>query len=253
MATRRRSFRDLRAWLGRLPRLSAILCLAAALLLGMGLAASRDASAAGTESAEAGKPFTICKKQTYALCATAKCTVLDGVSYCKCDVEHGDSISLTDPTDEGDICTFNAQGQKNGYMVSTFSPPPSVQKPNGDQAVYDCDKSTSTGAYAQCDGGVCFKSTRGKNFPGFPETLKDSEIICSCPAVVADPDTAKTGFQIVGPYPCDKKFFKYCDAATANTDNGSSLYVGAPTGSARFLSRKLTGQPIRLNRCMMGG
>lgn len=253
MAKRPISFRGLQAPLRGLLKLPAILCLAATLLLGIGCLPGEGARAAEPTSAEAGKPFTICKKQTYALCATAKCTVLDGVSYCKCDVEHGDSISLTDPTDEGDICTFNAQGEKNGYMVSTFSPPPSVQKPNGDQAVYDCDKSTSTGAYAQCDGGVCFKSTRGQNFPGFPEKLKTSEIICSCPAVVADPDTAKIGFQIVGPYPCEKKFFNYCNAAKANTDNGSSLYVGAPTGSARFLSRKLTGQPIRLNRCTMGG
>ena len=31
--------------------------------------------------------FKICKKQTYALCAAARCNVYDGVAYCQCDVK----------------------------------------------------------------------------------------------------------------------------------------------------------------------
>ena len=42
----------------------------------------------------AGPSFKICKNQTYALCASARCNVYDGVAYCQCDVKHGDSISL---------------------------------------------------------------------------------------------------------------------------------------------------------------
>lgn len=38
--------------------------------------------------------FEICKGQTYALCAAARCTVFDGVAYCQCDVKSGDGISL---------------------------------------------------------------------------------------------------------------------------------------------------------------
>ena len=44
--------------------------------------------------AMAGQPFKICKDQTYALCAAARCNVYDGVSYCLCDVKHGDSINV---------------------------------------------------------------------------------------------------------------------------------------------------------------
>src|ERR1700733_1556915 len=85
------------------------------------------------------KVFKICKDQTYALCALASCFVMDGVSYCKCDVKSGDSISL--PFKFGkdqDVCTTNADGAANGFMVSTFSYPESVTSPGGDMALYDC-------------------------------------------------------------------------------------------------------------------
>jgi hypothetical protein len=62
--------------------------------------------------------------------------VFDGLSYCKCDVKSGDSISL--PFDYGrnqDVCTANAEGRKNGYMISTYSLPESVVAPGGDQAL----------------------------------------------------------------------------------------------------------------------
>jgi hypothetical protein len=105
--------------------------------------------------------FKICTEQTYALCATASCFVLDGLSYCKCDVKSGDSISL--PFNYGrnqDVCTVNAEGKKNGYMVSTYSLPESTVAPGGDQALYDCPAGTSNGAYAQCDGGVLYRQRR---------------------------------------------------------------------------------------------
>ncbi len=196
--------------------------------------------------------FKICEDQTYALCAVARCFVFNGVSYCRCDVKHGDSISLPLNFDHGqDVCTVNAEGADNRYMVSTFSAPASVIAPNGDQALYTCPAASSNGAYAQCDGGVCFKSTKGQSFPGFAEPLKKDEIICSCPITVADPATAKTGYQIAGPYPCRRSFFRNCKSATANTDTGSHIYVGAPTGSARLLTRELYGRAPPLNECRL--
>ena len=78
--------------------------------------------------------------------------------------------------------------------------------PDGDLALYDCRARTAHyGAYAQCDGGICFNSTEGQSFPGFDKPLmaKD-QIICSCPITVTNPDTAKLGYQIIGPYPCQE-------------------------------------------------
>jgi hypothetical protein len=99
------------------------------------------------------------------------------------------------------VCSVNAQGPGNGYMVSTFSVPSSVVAPDGNQALYSCPANTSTGAYAQCDGGLCFTSTEGASFPGFSAPLTDAQIICSCPITVADSATARVGYQIAGPYP----------------------------------------------------
>lgn len=194
--------------------------------------------------------FKICHDQTYALCAVSSCFVFNNVSYCTCDVKKGDSISLPFKYGKGkDICSVNAEGVGNGYMVSTYSLPESVVKPRGNQALYTCPAATSTGAYAQCDGGICFRSTQGQNFPGSPKPLKPNQIICSCPITVADPATAKIGYQIAGPYPCESGFFKNCGSKVANTDTGARIYVGAPTGSARLLTRLLYGSVPPLNRC----
>lgn len=201
-------------------------------------------------SAKTSSKFIICSGQTYALCATASCFVMDGVSYCSCDIENGDSISLADSFGNGqNVCTVNAQGVGNGYMVSTYSLPDSVVAPNGDQALYTCPGQSSSGAYAQCDGGLCFASTEGVTFPGFSQPLSDSQIICSCPITVANPSTATLGYQIVGPYPCQKSFFKNCRRRVANKKNGSQIYVGAPTGVPRALTRELYGSVPQFNQC----
>ncbi len=194
--------------------------------------------------------FKICKDQTYALCAVADCTVFNGVSYCKCDVMSGDSISLPfNFDDDQDICSVNAEGKNNGYMASTYSLPQSVVAPEGDQALYNCPAATSTGAYAQCDGGLCFTSTEGQSFPGFDQPLKKGELICSCPITVADPETAKTGYQIAGPYPCEAAYFQNCGSETANTSTGAMIHVGSPTGAGRLLTRRLYGQVPPLHEC----
>ena len=195
-------------------------------------------------------PFIILDNQTYALCAASSCFVFNDVAYCKCDVEFGDSISEKLAFDNGqDVCTVNKEGVKNGYMVSTFSPPPS----NPNQAIYTCPGATpgragSNGAYAQCDGGICFKSTQGKSFPGFDGALAEDEIICSCPITEQSPKEA-VGYQIAGPYPCQQSFFENCSSAVANNNTGSTLFVGAPTGTFDFLSKLLTGSVPNENRC----
>src|SRR5208282_5290122 len=218
-----------------------------ALVIAVGSAAYAENAAIGSFSSK----FVVCSSQTYALCAVSNCFVMDGLAYCACDVESGDSISLADSFDNGqNVCTVNAEGVDNGYMVSTYSLPDSVLAPDGSQALYTCPASTSNGAYAQCDGGVCFTSTQGKSFPGFSQPLADSQIICSCPITVADPATAKTGYQIVGPYPCQNSFFKNCMRATANKKTGSQIYVGAPAGTPRLLTRLLDGSVPKLNQCL---
>lgn len=194
-------------------------------------------------------PITICEKQRYALCATAECLVYNEVAYCRCEVKRGRSISESFPLPAGNVCTVGKRGFGNGYMVSTYSLPPEVRE-GGRQALYTCPPRDTDGAYAQCDGGLCFASTRGKRFPGFARRLRGNEIICSCPITVAQPGPAAIGYQFVGPYPCDASYFDFCDSATANTQTGSYIAVGAPTGSPRALTEALYGSVPPLNHCL---
>ena len=221
--------------------------LAAIVLTAHALPASAGTAAKPSKSSK----FTICAGQTYALCATASCFVMDGVAYCQCDVMSGDSISLTDAFGDGqNVCTVNAQGAGNGYMVSTYSLPDAVVAPEGNEALYTCPASSSNGAYAQCDGGLCFTSTESASFPGFDTPLSANQIICSCPITVADPSAAKDGYQIVGPYPCQKSYFKNCHRATANKKTGAQIYVGAPAGVPRKLTNLLDGSVPAFNQCL---
>ncbi len=198
--------------------------------------------------AMAGSSFKVCKDQTYALCAAARCNVFDGVAYCQCEEKHGDSISLPFQMGKGeDVCLINAAGANNKYMVSTFSLPESIASPRGDRAVYTCP-SGSDGAFAQCDGGICFRSTEETTFPGFDKPVPKGQIICSCPITQASSGSSQ-GYQILGPYPCDKSFFKYCKSATANGSTGSTIYVGAPIGTAAGLTAMLNGKAPPFNEC----
>lgn len=208
-------------------------------------------------------PTIICKDQTYALCATASCFLYNNVAYCKCNIRRGSSISARfaypaaaaaanpdfDPAaylPRQNICDLNAQGAGNGYMASMFSLPPSVLK-GGYEALYTCP-SNSTGRFAQCDGGICFTSSRGNTFPGFDTPLSQKEIICSCPVTQQSASMDPFGYQFVGPFPCDKKTFALCGQA-ASGRNGTSLPVGAPTGFPRYLSIKLYGKNPDVNEC----
>ena len=233
-------------------------------LVGLGLAVGITWAAVGSASAQeqaspvptcgspesSSSPFVILHDQAYALCATASCFVFNDVAYCKCDVKFGRSISETFTYDHGeDVCTVNKEGAANGsYMVSTYSVPPSVVLPNGNQASYTCPGS-SDGAYAQCDGGICYTNTEGKSFPGFDKPLAQNEIICSCPITQHPP--ARVGYQIVGPWPCLPSFFDNCNRTTANKNTGSTLYVGAPTGTGRIMTMLLTGHNPQGHECFL--
>jgi len=135
----------------------------------------------------AGSSFKVCKNQTYALCAAARCNVYDGVAYCP--------------------------GQGRGRLL-------------------DERRREGSGAYAQCDGGLCFRSSEETTFPGFDKPVPKGQIICSCPITQYNGQ----GYQILGPYPCDKSFFRYCKGDTANSKTGSTIYVGAPIGTAQALA-----------------
>lgn len=211
-------------------------------------------------------PFVICQDQRYALCAAASCFVYDGVAYCKCDVLQGDSISLqlsfSSHTGEQNVCDVNQQGKTNGYMVSTFSLPSDALK-GGPAAVYTCPGSANKRggvaapvAYGQCDGGICFKSTTHKTFPGFEGRLQSDEIICSCPISTAS--SASFGYQVFGQYHPTAPRGHRCEASAcascsvpAPTANGSTIPVGAPTGAGRFLTVRLTDLPFPdVNECL---
>jgi hypothetical protein len=99
---------------------------------------------------------------------------------------------------------------------------------------------------------MCFTSSSGGMFPGFIGQLGENQIICACPITVADPGPAKRGYQIIGPYPCEASYLQHCDAAVANTKNGSTIVSGASTGGIRLFTHLLYGSVPRLNECRAG-
>ena len=187
----------------------------------------------------------ICRDQTYALCAGSRCFVFNDVAYCGCDVLKGNSISSPFNYDGGNVCSVNAAGVNNGFMVSTFSLPKSIVAPSGNQALYICPR-TSRAAYAKCDGGICFTSTIRESSPGSDTPLGNKRITCSCPVERANPIQ---GLEIIGPYPCQQSFLRNCDAAIANSDTGSVLYDGTSIGSTEIGTRLLYGSVPPLNTC----
>jgi hypothetical protein len=216
--------------------------------------------------AHADEPLTTLTNQTYALCAGAISFVFDQVAYANCQILLGTSISLTlsyppvSATGQpgGNIETVNQQGAAwKSFIVSTYSPPASLTSPQGNTAIYTCPAG-STGSYAQCDGGICFRSTTNTTFPGLGP-VSSQQIVCSCP--IATPSASQQqqhqqqqhpaiGYQIFGPNPClqGKDRYNLCNAPV---QNGSTLYIGAPTGTAQASSRILNGgKPVKFNECL---
>jgi|GEM_PF-1458094 len=200
-------------------------------------------------AASAQTGLSICRNQEYALCTGVQCFVYNNVAYCRCNLLFGNSISRKLSYPGGDVCTFNGKGSSNGYVVSTFSVPPSSVGQSGDQALYFCPPTSNSGSFASCDGGVCFSSTRGQSFPGLGRLGQD-QIVCSCPIVSGTSGTAaKVGHQIFGPYPCQASFFQNCNSAVATGANGTMLYEGATTGSYEIGALVLNGGLAHFNMC----
>lgn len=165
------------------------------------------------------RPVVPLPNQDYALCAGAITFNFDKVTYARCALnKNGNSISATQKYNGGNIKTLNTQGNQNGaFVMSTFSPPTLPDK----YAAYSCKK---TGAYAQCDGGICFESTVGKEFPGLGK-LSNREIVCSCPI-----ETSRN-YHVWGPNECPTNSSTYDDICSTglekkNSMDGKSLRVG---------------------------
>jgi hypothetical protein len=121
--------------------------------------------------------------------------------------------------------------------------PAGATDPAGDLAVYQCEG----GSYAQCDGGLCFTSTSGRDSPLWGH-VNNNEIICSCPI-----ETSNLPFQIMGPNPCPAtaaEFDAICAANVSKVNNGANIFIGL-TGTNGYAeaSECLVGHPVTLNQC----
>ena len=162
-------------------------------------------------------PLIPLSSQPYALCAGAVTFNFDGITYARCQVMNGNSLAQRHPYKGGDAKTVNALGNNNnGFFLSTYSPPTV-----GEFAMYSCK---GQGSFAQCNGGVCFTSTKGTSFPGLGKLASD-QIVCSCPI------KSEKDYSVWGPPTCPTTRAQYdsvCGAGTerATTKNGVSLHVG---------------------------
>ena len=132
--------------------------------------------------AMAGSSFKVCKNQTYALCAAARCNVYDGVAYCQCDEKHGDSISLPFPMGKGqDVCSVNAAGADNKFMVSTYSLPESDRLAAGRRRGLHLPGRKVRRRLRPMRRGTLLPKHRGDDVPGLRQARAEGQIICSCP------------------------------------------------------------------------
>jgi hypothetical protein len=198
--------------------------------------------------------YIVLENQNYALCAGARSVNYGDITYAKCMINHNQNSisevlsypSPSVPPSPDNIDTVNEDAPINGYIVSTFSPPPGLTGPSGNLALYTCN---AGGSYAQCDGGLCFTSTRAKHSPPPPlwGAVSSSQIVCSCP--IATPETS---YQVFGPNQCPttaKEYDEICAAGVTKTNNGAVIYVGAPVGVPEKLAACLTGEPQKFNKC----
>jgi hypothetical protein len=194
--------------------------------------------------------YVILENQPYALCAGAPSVNFNAITYAKCSILHGNSLSIpqTFPfpslRPKGNISTVN-QGapESGGYIVSTYSPPAgAIVGPSSSLAVYTCEAGTA----AQCDGGICFTSTTGKSSPLWGP-VDNNEIICSCPVV-----TLPIPFEVMGPFPCPATaagFDRVCGTRVSAINNGATIYIGGPAGGFVKGAACLTGITPNFNTC----
>ena len=198
--------------------------------------------------------FVILRNQPYALCAGAAAVNFNEITYANCARLRGNSISLQqnfpsapgNDDNPGNIATVN-EGAPNrgGYIVSTYSAPAGAVDPNGNLAVYSCDRG---GSSAQCDGGLCFTSTTGKN-PPLWGPVSNSQIVCSCPI-----RTTAVPFSVIGPKPCPATAAEYdavCGANGSQANNGATIFIGdpIPNPDSWEILASCVGQPVTMNTC----
>lgn len=160
--------------------------------------------------------FLPMRDQTYALCAGAIAFNFDGVTYAKCRLKNGNSVAASHIYPGGDALTVNKLLTSNRSMVSTYSPP----NPKS-YALYKCEPN---GAYAQCNGGLCYRYNG--EFPGVGK-VGPNEVMCSCPISYE----TKT-YHVTGPAQCPATRAAYdeiCGSGTRAdvTADGTILHIGA--------------------------
>ena len=151
-----------------------------------------------------------------------------------------------------DVCSVNAAGANNKYMVSTYSTPEQVASPQGNGGVYTCSGGSAGGAYAQCDGGCASRAPRRRPSPVSTSPCQREVIVL---LITTASSTGGQSYQILGPYPCDKSFFKYCRNETANTRTGSTICrrpVRHGFGADRAAHRQ-GGSPVQRVRVGVNG
>ena len=198
--------------------------------------------------------FVILRNQPYALCAGAQAVNFNEITYANCAKLRGNSISLQqnfpfapgNDDNPGNIATVNEGApSRGGYIVSTYSAPAGAVDPNGNLAVYSCDRG---GSSAQCDGGLCFTSTTGKN-PPLWGPVSNSQIVCSCPI-----RTTALPFSVIGPKPCPATAAEYdavCGANGSQANNGATIFIGdpIPNPDSWEILASCVGQPVTMNTC----
>ena len=197
-----------------IPVLASVLAVIAAVI---GLTSISAATGAPSADSFVSSKFKPMADQTYALCAGAISFNFDGVTYAKCRVKEGNSIAAAHEYPGGDALTVNKLLTETGpYMVSTYSPPDPK-----DYALYKCERN---GAFAQCNGGLCYRYDG--TFPGVGEVGAD-EVICSCPITYK-----KTTYHVTGPAQCPTSraaYDKICGSGKRAdvTADGTILHIGA--------------------------
>ena len=109
------------------------------------------------------------------------------------------------------------------YMVSTYSLPASVVAPRGDQGALHLPAPRPPPAPTpSATAASAFAAPRARSFPARPSRSGRSRSSAPARSRVADPATAKIGYQIAGPYPCQRSFFKNCGSEVANTQTAAT-------------------------------
>ena len=197
-----------------IPVAASILAVVAAIT---GLALVTSATAAPSPEEFVSSKFKPMADQTYALCAGAISFNFDGVTYAKCRLKKGNSIAAAHTYPGGDALTVNKQLTDTGpYMVSTYSPPDPKN-----YALYTCERD---GAFAQCNGGLCYRYDG--DFPGVGN-VGSNEVICSCPITYK-----KTTYHVTGPAQCPTTRAAYDNICGSGkradvTADGTILHIGA--------------------------